>query len=46
MHGKGTLIDRNGDYYEGYFRDGKRNGIGFLKTNNYEYFGPFQNDMK
>ena len=39
-------MQKNGQVYQGYFKQGKKNGIGFLKTESYEYYGPFENDLK
>ena len=46
MEGKGSLKYKNGDTFEGYFKQGKRNGIGLYKSKYYEYYGPYQSDMK
>jgi hypothetical protein len=46
MNGKGTLTYKNGDVFEGYFKEGQRSGLGFFKTSKYEYYGPFADDMK
>ena len=32
--------------YEGYFKNDKMNGLGYLRTPNYEYWGPFSDNMK
>jgi hypothetical protein len=34
QNGIGTYYYGNGSYYTGYFSDGKRDGIGFLKLSN------------
>ena len=46
MEGRGELRYKNGDFFEGFFKQGKREGIGYLKSKYYEYYGPFRNDMK
>ena len=46
MQGKGNLYFGNGDSYEGYFKNGKIWGLGCYKSRNYEYYGPFKNDVK
>ena len=46
MEGKGRLLDSKGNVYEGYFKQGKRHGIGHFSTPQYEYYGPYSNDMK
>ena len=33
-------------FFEGYFKNDQMNGLGNLKTPNYEYWGPFVNNMK
>lgn len=45
MEGKGKLTSKTGETYEGYFKKGKRYGIGHLITNKYEYYGPFSEDV-
>jgi hypothetical protein len=44
--GRGTLTRSNGDYYEGYFLDGKKSGKGILKMGAAIYEGEFKEDMK
>lgn len=46
MEGKGKLQYKNGDFFEGYFRQGKRHGIGCYTSKHYEYHGPYEADMK
>jgi hypothetical protein len=33
-------------FYEGFFKNDKMNGLGYLRTPNYEYWGPFVDNMK
>lgn len=46
MDGKGCLNFKNGDIFEGYFKQGRMSGVGTMKTSKYEYYGPFVDDMK
>lgn len=46
MEGKGILTLQNNDTYCGFFRDDMRNGLGKLKTAQYEYYGPYRDDKK
>lgn len=36
----------NGHEYHGYFRENRREGVGRMKTKEYEYFGPYKADKK
>ena len=46
FHCYGILIKENQECYYGEFREGKKNGFGFLFTKQYLYKGFFHDDMK
>ena len=45
MHGKGTYLWRNGDKYEGEFKNGKKSGFGIKSLRNWLYIGEWNNDV-
>lgn len=47
FHGKGRLIEKNGDYYEGYFKNGVANGYGkYVSSTGDIYIGLWEDNKR
>ena len=44
FEGMGKLKLKNGNYYLGHWKNNMKNGVGYQKTDQFEYLGEFQDN--